>query len=75
MNWFGSKQQSSHNEMGNHLPDEDAELCVESEIIQAPNKDKAKEKCEEIAESYGGVESKVKSIDKSWFDCTFNVWR
>jgi len=75
MDWFRSKQKSSANELGDHLPEDDAQPCVESERIEAKNRDKAKEKCEDIAEAYGGTDPEVEPIGKGLFDCTFKLWR
>jgi hypothetical protein len=65
----------SANEFGAILPDEKAQLCEESERIQAYNLKQAKEKCKEIAEEYGGIDPSPKSIGKGEFDRRFKVWR
>lgn len=65
----------SANEFGATLPDEEAQLCEESEIIQAHNQRQAKEKCKEVAEEYGGTDPEVKPTGKSEFDCRFKIWR
>ncbi len=43
------KNKISYNELGEYLPDEEAQLDEESERIQAENESEAKEKCQEIA--------------------------
>lgn len=65
----------SANEFGATLPDEEAQLCEESERIQAHNQKQADEKCEKLTEEYGGTDPDAKAVGKSEFDCNFKVWR
>lgn len=67
---------SSENELGAILPDEDAQLCEESEPIRAFSRPDADRKCAELAEEYGGVEPKAEHrSSKGDYDCKFKVWR
>lgn len=66
----------SDNELGATLPGSDAELCEESETIQAYNDCDAKKKCQEIAEEYGGSDPKATRAGSSGlYDCRFKLWR
>jgi len=67
-------RKGSANQLGNYLPDGEAELTLTSESIQANSLPEAKRKCEELADEYGGVDSKVEPIGKSLFDCHFKLW-
>ncbi|MEM6256633.1 MAG: hypothetical protein AAF821_27310 [Cyanobacteria bacterium P01_D01_bin.156] len=60
---------------GKYLPDEEAVLEEESHYIWARSKPKAKQRCEEIASEYDGIDPEVESIGPSEFDCRFGVWR
>jgi len=66
----------SNNELGEYLPDGDAELSVQSEPIQARNRNEAEKKCDEIAAEYGGIEPQVEkdSIHVFQWDCKFKLW-
>lgn len=66
---------STGNELGEHLPDEDAVLEEESHYIRASSQPKAQKRCEDIATEYDGVDPKVKPKGPSEFDCRFGVWR
>ncbi len=54
-------RKGSANELGNYLPDGEAELTLTSE---------------EIAAEYGGIEPKVEkdSIGVNTWDCKFKLW-
>lgn len=69
------RKKVSENELGEYLPDEDAQQYEESERIQAENESEAKEKCQEVAGEYGGTEPKVEetNVDNLW-DCKFKLW-
>ncbi|AFZ27265.1 hypothetical protein Cylst_5231 [Cylindrospermum stagnale PCC 7417] len=74
MGWFSKLR--TDNELGEHLPDSDAQPCTESEEIGARNKSQAQKKCQETAEEYGGTDAKVSSTDRPGrWDCNFKVWR
>jgi len=64
----------SNNELGEHLPDSDAELYIQSEPIEAENRASAEEKCNEIAAEYGGVSPEVEKVGDNQFDCRFKLW-
>ena len=66
---------STGNEFGEYLPDEKATLETEEHFIEAKNADRAQEKCEQIAQEFGGIKPKARSIDKGKFKCKFGVWR
>jgi len=72
MGWFTKK--TSGNELGEYLPDDEAQITEKSERLQANSQPEADKKCEEIASEYGGMEASAKPVGKSWFDCTFKVW-
>ncbi|HLP89353.1 MAG TPA: hypothetical protein VK184_12275 [Nostocaceae cyanobacterium] len=72
---FSGFRGTAGNELGEYLPNEEAELQEESERIQANNQQEAKEKCDQVAKEYGGIESKAERIDKNLYDCKFKVWR
>jgi uncharacterized protein YfaA (DUF2138 family) len=74
MGWF-SKNKISDNELGEYLPDEEAQLQEGSEPIQARNDKQAQEKCKEVASEYGGVEANAKPTNrKNEYDCKFKFW-
>lgn len=75
MSWFRSKKKSSDNELGDYLPEDDAQQYEQSEPIQAYNKEDAEEKCDELAASYGGTEPEVEHTGrKGEYDCKFKLW-
>ncbi|AFZ61352.1 hypothetical protein H6G54_02775 [Anabaena cylindrica FACHB-243] len=64
------------NELGEYLPDSDAQPCTESEEIGARNRSQAQKKCEETAEEYGGTDAQASPTDRPGrWDCNFKVWR
>lgn len=74
MGWFTPKK-TSDNELGDYLPDDEAQLQEGSEPIQAKNPQEAEKKCEEIAAEYNAVESKAHPTDrKDDYDCRFKFW-
>jgi len=72
MRWLQRK--GSGNELGEYLPDGEAQLTEASECIQANSLPEAKKKCEELADEYNGVDAKVEPIGKKLFDCQFKLW-
>lgn len=74
MGWSGSKQKPSENELGDHLPDSEAQPRIESKRIQANNQKQADEKCDKVAKEYGGTDPKAKPIGPKLFDCKFKIW-
>jgi hypothetical protein len=65
----------SDNELGEYLPDGEAEVKEGSEYIEAKTKPEAQEKCEEIASQYGATDSEVEPLenDGDW-NCKFKFW-
>ncbi len=57
MIWF-SKKKTSDNELGEYLPDEEAQLQEGSEPIQAKSRDEAQKKGKEVASQYDSVNQK-----------------
>jgi hypothetical protein len=75
MGWFGSKQKPSDNELGDYLPDGEAQLQDGYEPIQASGQKKADKVCEEVANEYGGTDAKAHPTDrKNEYDCRFKFW-
>jgi len=74
MGW--GQKKPSDNELGEYLPESEAELSIQSEPLQAKNRNEAEKKCEEIAAEYGGIEPKVEkdSIGVNTWDCKFKLW-
>jgi hypothetical protein len=74
MGWF-SKKKTSDNELGEYLPDEDAQPYEESEEIAASSEPEAQEKCRETAAEYGGTNPQVKPTErKGRWNCNFTLW-
>lgn len=74
MVWLPKK--ISENELGEYLPEDDAQPYIQSETIQAENEPEAIEKCKETAAEYGGTEPKVEELDNgnNLWDCKFKLW-
>jgi len=74
---WNPKNRVSNNELGEYLPDDQAQPYEESETIQAKSRDEAEEKCEETAVDYGGIDPKVDEVDSGngFWDCKFKLWR
>jgi hypothetical protein len=66
----------SDNELGEYLPDSEAQPFEQSEPIMAVSEPLAKKKCEELAAEYGGLEPQVEKSDagKNAWDCKFTLW-
>ncbi len=74
MGWFTPKK-TSNNELGDYLPDDEAQLQEGSEPIQATGQKEADELCEEVAAEYGGTDAKAHRTDrKNEYDCRFKFW-
>ncbi|HAG83464.1 MAG TPA: hypothetical protein DCL61_20530 [Cyanobacteria bacterium UBA12227] len=74
MRWFTPKK-ISDNELGEYLPDDEAQLQEGYEPIQAENDAEAQEKCREVASEYGGVQANAEPTDrKNEYDCRFKFW-
>ncbi len=74
MIWF-SKKKTSDNELGEYLPDEEAQLQEGSEPIQAKSRNEAEKKCKEVASQYDAVESEAKPTKRNnEYDCRFKFW-
>lgn len=74
MGWFSPKK-PSNNELGEHLPDEDAQLQEGSEPIQARGQKDADRKCKEVAAQYDAVEFNAERTErKNEYDCKFKFW-
>jgi hypothetical protein len=72
---FDESSNRSGNELGEFLPEDDAQLCEECELIQACNMPQARRRCKQVADAYGGIGSKAVRIDEGLFNCKFKVWR
>lgn len=72
---WSPKNKISDNELGEYLPNDEAQPYEESERIKAKNESEAREKCEEVASEYGGIDPKVEetNVDNIW-DCKFKLW-
>jgi hypothetical protein len=64
----------SNNELGEYLPDADAEQYIQTEPLEAEDEVSAEEMCDEIAAEYGGVDPKVKQTGEKQYDCKFTMW-
>lgn len=72
---FSSKYKSN-NELGEYLPDSEAQPSVETEEIGARNRTEAQKKCRETAEEYGGIEANVSPTDRPGrWNCNFKLWQ
>jgi hypothetical protein len=72
---FDESSNRSGNELGEFLPEEDAQLCEECELIQAFDRDQASRRCAKLAQLYGGTNPRVKPIERALYNCKFDVWR
>lgn len=74
MGWFFSKP--SDNELGEYLPDEEAQPYEQTEPIQAESRPEAEEICKDTAAKYGGTEPSVEKLPGSEkdYDCKFKLW-
>ncbi|BAY94383.1 MULTISPECIES: hypothetical protein [unclassified Tolypothrix] len=73
MGWFSWGGTS--NEMGEYLPDDEATLQEGSEIIEAKNKESAREECKDVASQYDAVSSDVEETDQdNTWNCKFKFW-
>lgn len=74
MVWYPSNP-LSENELGEYLPEDDAQLQEGSEPIHAKNPQEAEKKCKKTAAEYDAVESKANPTDsKDKYDCRFKFW-
>ncbi|MFK0732121.1 MAG: hypothetical protein ACFKPT_09285 [Gloeotrichia echinulata GP01] len=74
MVWFFGNP--SNNELGEYLPEDEAQPYEQSEPIQALSQSEAQETCKEIASEYGGTEpyaEPVKGSNKD-YNCKFKLW-
>jgi hypothetical protein len=74
MGWFFNKP--SDNELGEYLPEDDAQLYEQVEPIQAENEPEAQQICKELASEYGGTDARAEQVsgsDKD-YDCKFKLW-
>lgn len=73
MGWFSWGGTS--NEMGEYLPNDEATLQEGSEIIEAKDKESAREECKDVASQYDAVSSDVEETeqDNTW-NCKFKFW-
>lgn len=72
MVWF--KKKASDNELGEYLPNSEAQPYEQSEPIRAHSQKKAEEKCSELAAEYGGTSPEVEKTSKGEYDCKFKLW-
>lgn len=72
---FWNPKNRANNELGEYLPDDNAQLQQGSEYLEASSYSEAEQKCEEIAAEYGATESKVERLqeEKDW-NCKFWFW-
>ncbi len=73
--FWNPKNRASNNELGEYLPDDNAQLQEGSEYLEASSQPEAVEKCKEIAAEYGATESEVEQLqtEKDW-NCKFWFW-
>jgi len=74
MGWF-TPSKISNNELGEYLPDEEAQLSEGNEYLEASTQPEAVKKCQEIAQEYDAVDSDVEQLEseKKW-NCKFWFW-
>ncbi|HLP88604.1 MAG TPA: hypothetical protein VK184_08455 [Nostocaceae cyanobacterium] len=72
MSWFSKR---SYNELGEYLPDSEADLQQGEDTVKGKNMQEAKKECEELAAEYDAVSSDVEATDQQdiW-KCKFKFW-
>jgi hypothetical protein len=72
MGWFSNKNTQDY---GNYLPDEDATLQSDTQIVSGKNEAEAEENCKELASQYDAIESDVEETkDDGFWNCNFKFW-
>jgi hypothetical protein len=72
MSWFSKK---SDNELGEYLPDSEAQLLTGHDTVRGKSRDEAEEECADVASEYNAVSSEVEPTEsEDTWNCKFRFW-